>query len=274
LNSSATQLLQRLGLPQTETLSLQHAASLDPAARVYLRYGTNSGYKNSRVAVGEIRADLATFMARMESGHLITCERCYDTIVGGITVVKRDFAYSEMVQGHSNALLRRGCCGARLLQYRDGRVCAATTVQKWRAEQGDEYTYRPMGNMDRRLSEQLRGQVDSLAKVPEENVLLEWMWTSAGFFYCDASRLGDDTFGDLLPTLWVTGTRRVSLRTCEPNTLGRGRTHWDVLDCDHSGPAEDGDTIVCVNGAVLSHFVTRALVKRVTILWANPEELP
>jgi hypothetical protein len=98
LNSSATQLLQGLGLPQTETLSLQHAASLDPMARVPLRYGTHSGFKNSRVAVSEIRADLSMFKARLESGHLITCERCYDTIVGGITVVKHDFAYSEIVQ--------------------------------------------------------------------------------------------------------------------------------------------------------------------------------
>lgn len=76
MNPATTDLLRRLGLPQSRTFSLQEAAKLDSEGKVYLRYRTGSQFKNSRVRVSEIQENLATLISRYDSGELITCEKC------------------------------------------------------------------------------------------------------------------------------------------------------------------------------------------------------
>jgi hypothetical protein len=275
MNPATTELLAQLALPQSRTFSLREAAELDPASKVYLRYRTGSQFKNSRVKVSEIRANLATLISRYDSGELITCEKCYDPIVAGITLIKKEFAYSEIVQGHSNALLRRGCCGARLIQHRNGGFFMTEMIQKWCAEQGDSYTYKPIGLIKHGLAQEIAPHLAILSTLPQANLMVEWMWSTTGLCFCDASLLEDVSFGDALPMLWGMPSDAVAIRNVDHKSRcsTENRIFIDTLDCDACSPANDGDAIICTNGALLAHFVVRAIPKKVSIHWLAPTAL-
>lgn len=272
MNPCAKEILECCSLPRTETLSVEAAARLPPTEWVYLRYRTGCHHRNSRVPVSEIKANLLSFLTRVSNGDLVSCEKCYRTIVGGITVVKQGFTYSELVQGHSVALLRRGCCGARVLQYADGRSLTMTMVQRWSAEQQDQYLYQPLGEMEKDLVTEVEHRLRVLQNLPRTNILLEWMWTPEGFLFCDGSDLADAAFGDAIPAMFVEGASVVVVRTAQDHCHEHvsGRITCDELDCDAYTPATDGDMILCMNGAVLSHAITRALGKKATVIWLRP----
>ena len=275
MNPDTANLLRELGLPQTEALALEDAADLDSSCVLYLRYRSGSKFENRRVSPSEIKASLKDLEARRTCGDLITCERCYETIAGGVTLIKSGFVYSELVQGHPISLLRRACCGARILRNRDGSCRVKRVVQCWSAEQRNDYIYRPMGLVEPQLIDDVKPNLDKLASIARVNMLIEWMWTSAGFYCCDARQLEDRSFADTIPNIWAGGRAPVSIRCVEHNFV-KGQPSMvfaDTLDCDERQPAEDGDTIICLNAALLTHFVTRAIAKKVDIYWIDPSNI-
>jgi hypothetical protein len=267
LNPSAQELLGQLGLAQTEAFSLRDAAELDNSVALYLRYVPTSDIKNRLVTSAEIRSELKSLSAHAENGQLVSCERAYVTIAGGATLVKPGFAYSELVQGHPEALLRRGVCGARLLLSNDHNVRIVTINQRWSAKQGRHYAYLPVGKAETSLTNEVAAHLHGLLCLPRTNLILEWMWTTAGLYFCDARTLHDVSFGDTIPEFWLEATKSVPIRICNYKPAGKGekKIRVDAFDCDCSEEPDDGDTLVCINDALLSHFVTRALVKRVNV---------
>ena len=268
LNAASTDILRQLGLPPTGAVSLREAATFPAEELFYLRYRTGSDYSNSRIPAGIIREQFATLSGRLDSGQLLTCERCYVTVVGGISLLKSEFVYSEFVQGHSNALLRRGCCGARLLQPRTGDHVLHTPPQKWSAEQREEYIYRPAKGPDTTLLEETRLLLLPLVKLPRSNLILEWMCTTEGFFYCDAHFIRNSQFGDTLPSIFDDNSHPVEIQNVAAASVRGACILVDTLDCENQEPANEGDTIVCINGALLSHFVTRTIGKKVRVVWS------
>lgn len=275
MNSESSEILDQLGLKQTETFTLLGAANSAEDQDFYLRYRTGSGFKNARASAREIKSSFIALTRQMDSGDLLTCERCYETIVGGVTLLKRDFAYSEVVLGHSNVLLRRGCCGARVIHRHDGSFDVLKTVQKWLAEQKEAYVYKPTGDMEPNLINDVCGSIQPLTHQRRSGLVLEWMWTTAGFYYCDAHVLDRASFGDSLPLIFSRNVTTVSLNPGVRETPNRptGGVHLDAFDCELSPPAQEGDTILCCNGAILSHFVIRASSKGVGIHWVLPSKL-
>lgn len=148
-------------------------------------------------------------------------------------------------------------------------------IQKWCAEQGDSYIYKPIGLIQNHLAEEIVPHLAMLSTLPQENLIVEWMWSTTEFCFCDASLLEDDSFGDTLPLLWETPTGLVPIRYADNKMLrtAKSRMFVDVLDCDTCSPATDGDTIICTNGALLAHFVVRAIAKNVSIHWLSPTTL-
>jgi hypothetical protein len=273
MRPEATGILQELGLPQTEVFSLEEVATFHPDAKVYLRWRTGCGRSNSRESVASIVDNLAQLRELADRGDLLTCEQCYDTLAGGASLVKDGFVYSEFVEGHSNALLRRGCCGERLLSH-DGRQASLRPIQKWAARQAETYTYRPIATIDPEIAAGARAKLACLDAVERHDLVLEWMWTTTGFFFCDAHMLADPLFGDTLPQIWSADRVpvRISGLSGSPATA-EGRTYVDALDCEWQPAARPGDTIVCINGALLAHYVTRAVGTGVSVIWSSGSAL-
>lgn len=275
MNSESSEILDQLGLRQTETFTLLDAANSAGDENFYLRYRTGSRFKNARTSSREIQSAFSALMAQMDSGDLLTCEKCYETIVGGVTLLKRNFVYSEVVLGHSNVLLRRGCCGARMIHRHDGSFDVLKTAQKWFAEQKQTYVYRPTGDIETNLIDQVHAPIQLLTQHRRLGLVLEWMWTTVGFYYCDARVLDRPSFGDSLPLIFSGNATTVSLNPEAPEPPNRttAGVHVDAFDCELSPAAQEGDTILCCNGAILSHFVIRAISKRIGIYWVLPAKL-
>ncbi len=251
MNPNAAALLDAAGLPRTKDLPLRVAAEGDRKKKYYLRMRTGSSRRSRRCSATYIKNNLDHLEVMMELGDLVACEHSYEPVIGGASLVRPGFVYSEFVQGHSVTMLRRGCCGARLLTIGATRV-RFTTIQKWTALQRGNYIYSPLAVCDESLCERTVPLLDCIGTQLTDAVL-EWFWTKDGLYFCDVHELENAEFGKNLPEL--SHSKTVSVMQCSKST---GNIFVDALDFETQHAASPGDTYICVNGALLSHFLTKA----------------
>lgn len=276
MNRETTRLLAEYELPQTAVFSLEQAAVQPDDVLMYLRYVSTSAFRIARpVTSQEIRRDLPELQRRREKGELVTCERWYETLIGGASYVGPEFVYSECVDGHSSALLRRGCCGGRLITFQDGDAHAEPVLQRWRVQSREQGLCAPAGSLDLDRLHKVQARLKPLLGIAGMGMLLEWMWTTDGWFFCDAKRMHDPSFGAALPRVLRSSNGCIPVRPMAGDAprQANARVIVDAVDCELQEPARDGDTVYCVNGALLSHFVTRAVDLRVGIYLLRAESL-
>jgi len=266
MKSDAAVLLKRLKLPSTKAFRLEQLEA-NHSQTYYLRFAEDSELSNGRWSASRISEEFERLRSLERLGKLLSIERCYCTIAGGASLIKKGFVYTEFVEGHSNALLRRGCCGARIIH--DGDESHSMKVfQRWRAEQTDTgYNYIPCVGPTNDRVEKVVEFLHCLHDLPDSNVLLEWMWTTEGFLFCDAQTRGISEFGDSAAKI-LPGKRPIDFYDNLRHPSAVSKTIVDCFDCENAPRPCDGTLLLCVNDALLSHYITRTIGTNVKVqLW-------
>jgi hypothetical protein len=265
MNAEAFAILRALGLRTPQTYDLNGVLAEQPETRFYLRYGTGTD-KMSHVERGrQIREKADQLVREIERGALICIERAYTATLGGATLCKPNFLYTEVVKGHTIALLRRGLCGARVVCGHGIPPQTLPVFQGWSAVQGESYTWCPSQGPTVDEAQDIASQIQDAVPVTSRSILLEWLFTTTGLVFCDARRGGFDQFGDSI--CGITEALEAIVQAGSSPTTG-GPYYVDGFDVDLRPSPPDGSVLLACNGAVLSHFVTRCRKRPISIrLW-------
>lgn len=264
MNPGAFEILEKYNLKGPKLYSLEELKNKPDLNRFYLRYSKKSNKDNKVVSLDYVLKNFKEIESEIKNGILSYIESTYNSIGGGVSLIKKDFSYTEYVKGHVISLLRRGLCGARILIDKGKVIKIVRCFQGWEAVQKDNYIYQPsMGPTASKINF-IAQKMSSLLPNHHEGLLVEWLETPEEIIFCDARETGFEEFGNEL----------YKIGSSEPNILALSNISnekitnfiFDGLDVDNRKIIEDNTKITVNNGALLSHFVARNINKKIQVV--------
>ena len=261
MNPQAYNILNGLGLRIPQRYELGAVLSSSPEDRFFVRFDSSSGELSRLMLGADIQSSSRTLQKLANDGSLLYIEEVLMPLLGGVSLCRPSFAYSELVWKHPVTLLRRGLCGARALQS-GSDTFVQPVFQGWTAELTESYDWQPSrGPRDGDLTWAVKSLGECLPMHTQTPLLVEWMYTTSGFVFCDARNDGLQEFGENLFQLRKTKEILVQGVT----TLPKEDRQVDGFDVDHRNPPQDHSMITACNGALLSHYSTRCRQRPVTV---------
>lgn len=261
--------LNEFGLRTPSSYSLDKAAVAPAMKRFVLRYDKRDGRKNRIMSAVQVAESFEELKAEVDRAELLSIEDQYDTIVGGASLCKGEFSYSEIVSGNAVSLLRRGVCGARILHSRSA-MHVRPVFQGWDVPQNGSDGWRPTAGVRADDCRDVCANLDSCLEKVTDVSLLEWMWTTDGLLFYDLKTSGFDSFGDSLEAL-ADNREIVVQKDDSGNPIARCVV--DGFDIDHRERPDENVELFAYNGAILSHFVTACRQRPITIRLAAYNEM-
>lgn len=269
MNPKAYEILKKHGLRTPRLFTLDEVVGRPLSIKYYLRYSREAKKQNMVASGGDIALKMDELAVETNNRDLLCIEATYDSIGGGASLIKDGFSYSEFTIGHPVALLRRGLCGGRILVASGEVARIVKCYQGWEARQTITYEWKPCSGPD--LSK-LIFMGDDLSRIlpdTHSGLLLEWLETRGGIIFCDARDLGFDNFGNRLDELRCTDSDIIVYSNGSLDNPSFRRI--DGFDIDYGEMPDDGANLVAYNGALLSHFVSRSLMKKINVILGGVE---
>lgn len=258
MNSDAFSILKKNNLSGPKCYSWEDLSSMkDSNKLIYLRYDSNYSHRNNVVTLVEFNSRKDILREEFEKKELLYIEEVYDCIYGGVTLVKKDFVYTEIVEGHPISLLRNGLCAGRFIST-DKSTYFSQTYQRFQARrESSSYIWAPSQLIQaKNLLPVIETVAQKLTNKIENDLLLEWFFTRQGLIFCDARSKGFELFGNSLLNL---RSERMTTAYQGAKFRNESPTNIDQFSVDHIIPNGHGNRFFCCNSSLLSHFITRNL---------------
>ena len=257
MNPKAFMIIEKIGLKHPESYSIQEAID-SQRNKFYLRYNKSKEEQSRVIGKDEIIALKNELEFDMQEGTLAKLEDAFDSIAGCVSYVNQDGIYGEYVDGHIQALLRKGICKKRFFIDNSGKVRKKDTFQGFEAIQmKGGYIWKPCtvqnsdGKMDR-VIEYLKQKQDMIAG--EKDLLLEILITEEEIIACDAKYPGLTAIWQGIKCFFDSEVSECYLKKNTASPLSKKQMKIDGFDIDASPVIPN---IVVANGALLSHYITR-----------------
>lgn len=253
MNLQAFQIIETLGLKHPKCYSLEEAIESE-RDKFYLRYGEESkcqsrvvNKKGMITQINELKKDLLT-------GKLLEIEDSYEGVAGCAVYSNLGEIYGEYVSGHIVALLRKGLCDKRFFIGKDKDYIIKDAFQEYEALQVEGgYEWKTCENKADKLNE-IIAYLSNAAINEQKDLLLEMLITENDIVVCDAKNPGmEESWQGLKNSFYIDNSEQyLKAEHCSKSTQNKVKV--DGFDIDDSRPAKN---IIVVNGAFLSHYITR-----------------
>ena len=263
MNPGALTILKKLGLKTPLIYSYDDVCNAPNTKTFYIRFSSESDQRSRLMNAAQIRTAANEISKWIDDGSLLHFEETVRPLLGGATLCQPSFLYTEVVVGHPISLLRRGVCGARILQS-PTILFVEPVFQGWTAVQNHTYIWEPSsGPTDFQVRELVNCIGRLVLDIKQHPTLVEWMLTASGLIFFDARDAGFEKFGVSLIRLSEPDLIIVQRNS---SLLDHRFTGVDGFDVDNRQPAREHTTIAAYNGALLSHYVTRCRDRAVNII--------
>jgi hypothetical protein len=254
MNPTAFTILTSHHLRLPRCFSLEEVLALPHSTLYYFRLRFASGRNNVYLTGKEIANQRDEIAKSLQRGEAFI-EATYDISIGGSSLIKRDFIYSEIVKGHPVCLLRRGRCGARILFEPDKRPNIELVPQGWAAIQNQGFTWQPSSGPTLEEAEAIAMKLLTDLPHTRDELLIEWFVADDTIIYCDARDEHLSGLGNDIPRYFHSSS---SVLLYDGITTENGKRVVDQLDIDYDKELPNDGVQHIFNGAFLSHCVTRS----------------
>jgi hypothetical protein len=269
MNTNAINILSRFTLPSPKIYEVAELNTMPLNQNVYVRSTNQQVIQSGVMSIESILHLYKSVNAINQGSFELVVEPIYNFICSGVTLVKPNFVYSELVAGHLIALLRRGLCGARVLYYQSEIETSFKVFQGWSATQNGIHGYQwgiDAGPDDMTIS-QVVDEVMTYVQFRHSGLLLEWFKHPGGITFCDAWDTGLDDFGDEL--CFLADTKRDLLIYANNQDNSFHESICDGFDVDLRPSPKNGTKLIACNASLLCHYVKHNLNKDISIVLGN-----
>lgn len=264
MNVDAYKILDQIGLKRPKVYLKKSIREINPNKYYFLRYGKDVQKSNKVILGKNLISSKKEIIRELDSGILLFIESKYNSIGGGVSLIKNGFSYLEYVKGHVISLLRRGLCGGRILIKTKNILKIIPSFQGWEAKQNKEYSWKPTLGPSKSTLERIGRKLSNILPESHKGLILEWMETKDSIIFCDARDTGLENFGNKLLNLALNKTDVHLL----PYSNKQQETELiiDGFDIDLRKSPQDYNEIIAYNGSVLSHYITKNINKNINII--------